>query len=70
MTAKKTAAKVAPPNTVDPAVIYQVRMTRPVATPAFVYRPGEDHRMSGDALLALAKEAGLAVEEFAVFEEI
>lgn len=62
MATKKTeAARPA----LDPEALYQVEMLRVVQTTAFAYRPGDEHRMTGAALEALAETAGAPVEDIA-----
>lgn len=51
----------------DPEALYRVTLLRVVPTPAFTYRPQDEHRMTGAQLASLAETAGAAVEEIAIF---
>ena len=69
MTTRKTAAP-RPATKLDTGATYRVAMMRPVATEAFVYRPGEEHVMTGMALKILAEAADADPAEIAAFEKV
>ncbi|MBY6239804.1 hypothetical protein [Methylosinus sp. Sm6] len=43
---------------IDPAAIYNIDMRRPVKVGLAVYRPGEEHFVRGDEVLAIIAAAG------------
>lgn len=69
MTTRKTAA-ARPATKLETSATYRVAMLRPVATEAFVYRPGEEHVMTGMALKVLADAAGADPAEIATIEKV
>jgi len=57
------ARKPAVVDGLDPAATYRLALSRPVATPAMTYRPGEDLVINGAAIRELAAYAEVPVDD-------